>query len=69
MEKTSREYAEKLAETDKLKGFESVKEKKAFDKFYESDCRFCGSTSCVVKGGWKNPCFIRLDGTNELLTH
>ena len=56
-----------MKKEDKNKGWKSIEEKNAFDKFYQSDCKMCGSTSCIVKGGWKNPCFIRIDGTNDLL--
>lgn len=49
-------------------GWDNPKEKELFDKFYEKECKHCHSTSCIVKGGWRNPCFIGLDGTNELLT-
>jgi len=56
-----------LTEEDKVKGWKSIEEKEAFDKYYKHECTKCHSVSCIVKGGFKNPCFIRLDGSNDLL--
>lgn len=51
----------KLSEEDIKQGWVTVEEKEWFDKFYISDCSKCHSTSCVVRGGWRNPCFYNTD--------
>ncbi len=56
-----------MKKEDKENGWKSAEEKETFDKFYESDCKSCHSISCIVKGGWRSPCFIKSDGTNKLL--
>lgn len=31
-----------------------------FETFYNETCKLCASTSCIVRGGWRNPCFITI---------